>query len=112
LGFKSSVFTIRTERQEIKNSNNKYEGLGLFGVASKDKIKSWWFDSWGPNTVATGTGTTDNQKLTMNSSNQAFSEERTFEPQGDQLIMHSKGSVEQNGKKIPYDQTVIYKRIK
>jgi hypothetical protein len=102
--------TIQLESKAANDTSNHYEGMGLFGVEPNNKVKAWWFDSWGVPAVSTGTGTTQNNKFFLKDGNQMFNEERTFEINGNELIMHAKGSMNMNGKTTPFEQAVVYKK--
>ncbi|MCP0913327.1 MULTISPECIES: hypothetical protein [Legionella] len=90
----------------------QYEGKGVFGLTANGQAKTWWFDSWGADNAATGTGTFSDNKLELTDGNDRFNETRTFEIKGNEMIMHAKGSMTMpNGKKMDFDQTVTYKKI-
>lgn len=86
----------------------QYEGMGVFGVNPKGQLKTWWFDSWGADSVSTGTGTVSGNKVDITDGNRVFKETRSFEMKDGQLHMKAKGEMTHNGKKMPFDQTVVY----
>lgn len=97
--------------EDIKQPNKKYEGMGVFGIDATGNAKTWWFDSWGADAVATGTGTFENNnKLTLTDSKPTFSETRIFEVNGNTMIMTATGNMVMDGKTVPFQQKVIYKK--
>lgn len=88
----------------------KYEGLGLFGVDKDGKAKTFWFDSWGAESSATGSGTFSDNKFEMTDSNAMFKETRSFELKGKELVMRAKGTFMKDGKEEPFDVTTVYKK--
>lgn len=98
---------------EATNKNNpseKYEGMGVMGVDAQGNAKTWWFDSWGAESVSTGTGQFSDNMLTMTDSNSKFNETRTFKINGNQMTMHAKGTMTMNGKQQAFDMTTIYRK--
>lgn len=87
-----------------------YEGMGVFGIDANSKVKSSWFDSWGAESMGTGTGEFNGNMLTLTSSNPNYKETRTFEVKGNEMTMHAKGAVTKNGKETPFDVTTVYKK--
>lgn len=96
--------------QGVDNPNIRYDGLGIFGADEKGNVKSWWFDNWGANSVATGTGSTHRNKLVIQDSNAMFKETRSFVIEDSEMKMHAKGTMTMNGKETPFSQTVVYKK--
>jgi hypothetical protein len=94
----------------ITNPNVKYSGLGVFGVDKDGKAKSWWFDNWGASAVAFGSGTFEDNKLTVNDGNEMFSETRTFVINGNEMTMSAKGTMKMGGKDMPFEETSVYKK--
>ncbi|HVE43593.1 MAG TPA: hypothetical protein VNC84_00445 [Gammaproteobacteria bacterium] len=89
-----------------------YDGKGIFGLTAKGDVKSWWFDSWGADSVSIGTGTVSDNKLELEDSNAMFKEKRTFTIDKDkkEMIMEAKGTMTIDGKETPFEQKVIYKK--
>jgi hypothetical protein len=102
--------TMQLAAQGIQQPQNTYEGMGIFGIDSKGAPKTWWFDSWGASAAATGTGKFSGNKLILADSNAMFNEIRTFDINGDKMIMTAKGTMMMDGKKTPFDQQVVYTR--
>jgi hypothetical protein len=95
----------------IDNPKMTYSGLGVFGVDEKGNAKVWWFDNWGASAISTGDGTFEgDNKLIIKNGNAMFSETRTFEVKGNEMIMSAKGKMTMNGQEMPYDETTTYKR--
>lgn len=88
----------------------KFDGMGIFGIDANGNAKTWWFDNWGADSVSTGSGTFGDNILTLTDSNSMLHETRTFEVKGDEMTMHAKGSMTNQGKTTPFDTTTIYKR--
>lgn len=101
---------IKLDAQGIDQPNMKYKGRGFFGLDSQGKVKSWWFDNWGAESVSTGTGNIDGDKVILKNSNAMFSETRTFEMKNGVITMHAKGKMTIDGKDTPYDTTTVYKK--
>jgi len=93
---------------DVNQPNIKYEGMGVLGVSKNGKVKNWWFDSWGADAMSTGMGVFGDNKLTLIDGNSMFHEIRTFEIKGNEMTMHAKGTMVQNGKKMPFDVTTVY----
>ena len=101
---------------ELKASSNQpeisYEGMGVFGVTSTGQGKAQWFDSWGADSAAVGTGTFGDNKFVLADGNERFKETRTFEMKGKQMVMHAKGTMTMpDGKTMDFDETVTYKKV-
>lgn len=95
----------------VSGNYPRYEGMGLIGVDSQGKAKSWWFDNWGAEAAVNGTGDFSDNMLTLTSSNAMMNETRTFEPKGNEMIMHAKGTMTwQGGQQKPFDVTTNYKK--
>ena len=86
----------------------KYSGLGIFGIDEKGNCKSWWFDNWGAAAMSTGSGTFSDNMLTMTDGNALYNESRNFTINGNQLIMHAKGTMNMNGKDVPFEEIMTY----
>lgn len=109
-GLDHQFLFVRLEATSIENPAIKYKGLGIFGIDSTGKAKTWWFDNWGASAVSTGEGSFDNNKLTLNDSNPMFQETRNFEINGNTMTMHAKGSMRWQGKDMPFDETTVFKK--
>lgn len=94
----------------VDNPKVAYEGLGVFGVDDHGNVKTWWFDSWGPDAISTGTGTAAKDKLELHDSNNMFKEVRTFTIKGNAIEMTAKGSMNMNGKETAFNQVVTYQK--
>jgi hypothetical protein len=95
----------------VQQPKNQYEGMGVFGVDAQDNAQTWWFDSWGANSVSTGTGTFGDNILTLNDSNAMFKETRSFEIKGNnEMVMHAQGTMTWEGKPSSFDTTTVYKK--
>lgn len=103
-------FLIMKLKSKGINDKAQYQGLGIFGFDPQNNVKTWWFDSWGANSVSTGQGSISGNKITIQDGNDMFKETRSLEVQGDKLIMHAKGSMKMNGQEKTFDQTTIYKK--
>jgi hypothetical protein len=103
---------LKTElsAQAIDNPNIRYDGLGLFGVDKNNHLKTWWFGNWGASSVSTGTGTTQNNQLVLKDGNAEFKQERTFRISANEMIMDVKGTMTKDGKEVPFEQHVVYKK--
>lgn len=101
---------IEVKATAAEHPKMKYEGMGIFGVDKDGKAKTFWFDSWGADAAATGTGTFSDNKLEMEDSNAMFKETRTFEIKGKEMVMHAKGTTSWQGKETPFDVTTVYKK--
>jgi hypothetical protein len=88
----------------------QYSGLGVFGVDKEGKSKGWWFDNWGASAMSSGEGTFEGNKLIFNDANEMFSETRTFEVNGDEMIMSAKGNYKMNGHEMPFEEKAVYKK--
>lgn len=92
----------------IQSPKSQYEGMGVFGIDAQGNAQSWWFDSWGANSVTTGTGTFTGNTFTLNDSNAMFKETRSFEVNGKEMVMHAKGTMTWEGKPSSFDTTTTY----
>lgn len=93
-----------------EDASKTYQGKGLFGLDEKGNAMTWWFDSWGANHVSTGTGAFSENKLTVNSGNAMFTETRSFLVSGNEMVMNGKGTMTMDGKIIPFDETIIFRK--
>lgn len=101
---------VEVKATGITDPKMKYEGMGLFGVDSHGKAKTFWFDNWGADAASTGTGEFTDNGLQMEDSNPMFKETRTFEVKGNHLIMHAKGTATWGGKEQQFDVSTVYKK--
>lgn len=99
---------MQLSSREIANPASHYEGLGVFGADSDGNVKTWWFDSWGPSSISEGSGKTHADQLTIHDGNANFKEERTFKVNGNTMEMSAKGSMNMDGKNMPYAQRTTY----
>ncbi len=90
------------------NPNMTYSGLGVFGVDKDGKAKGWWFDNWGAAAMSSGDGTFEGNKLIFNDGNSMFTETRTFDVNGNELTMSSKGTMKMNGQEMPFEEKTVY----
>jgi hypothetical protein len=103
---------VALESTNKENPKRQYKGMGMFGIDSHGKAKTWLFDSWGADAVSVGTGNFEGNKLVINDGNAMFQEERSFEVKGSQMVMNAKGTVKMDGKETPFDQTATYTKVK
>jgi hypothetical protein len=101
---------VKLDAKNPSKPEQHYEGLGLFGQDPTGTIKSWWFDSWGAKSAATGSGKIQNNQLVINDGSPHFKEQRSFQVDGNQMTMHAKGNMIVDGKTTPFEQTVVYKK--
>jgi len=93
-----------------ENSTLLYEGKGIFGVDGKGDAKTWWFDSWGADGMATGSGEFGENTLSMTDGNAMYNASRNFTFGNNEMTMASKGSYKTEGKEVPFEQTTVYKK--
>lgn len=103
---------LSLQSRMMSKPDMKYEGMGIFGVDSQGNPKTWWFDSWGADSVATGSGSFGENIVTINTNNPKMNETRSFEVKNHEMIMHAKGTMTWNGQTHPYDTTTVYKRVR
>lgn len=88
----------------------KYDGMGVFTVDTDGKAKTFWFDSFGVNSISTGSGTFSDNKLEMTSANTQMKATYTFEFKGKDLVMHAKGTEMVKDKETPFEFTTVFKK--
>lgn len=103
-------FIIMNLKAVGKSNSKVYEGIGIFGVDSKGKPKTFWFDSWGADAMSTGSGEFKGNTLEIKDSNPTFKEVRTFEMKGKEMIMHATGTITQEGKETSFDTITTYRK--
>lgn len=101
---------LEVKGTSVDHPKMKYEGMGIFGIDKDGKAKTFWFDNWGADAAATGTGTFSDNKLELTDSNAKFKETRTLEVKGKELVMHAKGTSSWEGKETPFEVTTVYKK--
>lgn len=94
----------------VDNPAQTYQGKGLFGLDQQGNAKGWWFDSWGANSVGTATGTFSDNKVTLTGGNDMYKETRSFQVNGNEMIMSANGTMNMGGKEVPFDETVTFRR--
>jgi hypothetical protein len=94
----------------IDNPSITYRGLGIYGVDKNNKAVLWWFDDWGAEGVATGTGTFEENKLSTSSSNPMYKENRIFEIKGEEILMTADMTMNMGGQEINMKETITFKR--
>ena len=69
------------ETKDISKDNKSivYNGMGIVGVSKDNSVKMWWFDDWGADASAIGTGTFSENSFHVNSTNPMYTDDRTFE---------------------------------
>ena len=101
---------LEVKGTSVDNPKMKYEGMGIFGLDKDGNARTFWFDSWGGDAAATGTGTFGDNKLELSDSNAQFKETRTLEVKGKEMVMHAKGTMTRDGKEMPFEVTTVYKK--
>ena len=92
---------------------DKYEGLGMYGIDATGNVKTWWFDVWGAGSVTTGTGTISGKKMQTTESNHVYKSNNTFEFKDNSMVIIRSGSYKTpDGKEIPFDETITLRRNK
>lgn len=109
-GLNHQYLIVELKATGVDQPKMKYEGMGLFGVDSQGKAKTFWFDNWGADAASVGSGEFGDNKLEMKDSNAMLNETRTFEIKGKELIMHAKGTSKWQGKETTFDVTTVYKK--
>jgi hypothetical protein len=94
----------------IDNPNMTYRGLGIYGVNKDGKAVTWWFDDWGAEGVATGTGTFEENKLNTSSSNPMYKENRVIEIMGEEIIMTADMTMNMGGQEMNIKESTTFKR--
>lgn len=88
----------------------QYSGLGIFGVDKDGNAKTWWFDNWGAESMASGSGTFGENKVTMTSSNPMYKDTRTFEIKGSEMIMNAASTMNMGGQEMTMNESTTYKK--
>jgi len=109
-GLNHQFIIMELKATSKNNPKMTYEGLGIFGLDAEGKPKTFWFDSWGANSVSTGAGEFSDNRLEIKDSNPKFSEVRTLDIKGKEMIMHAKGTATWEGKETPFEVTTKYKK--
>lgn len=109
-GINHQFLIMKLKAKTTGQPQMKYEGMGVFGVDNHGKLKTWWFDSWGADSMSVGSGSFSDNKLTLSDSNAKFSETRSFEIKGNEMVMNAKGKMLWQGKETPFDNTTVYKK--
>lgn len=97
--------SISTDKPEIS-----YTGLGIFGVDKDGNAKTWWFDNWGAESMASGSGTFAENKVTMSSSNPMYKDTRTFEIKGTEMIMNATSTMTMGGQEMTMNESTTFKK--
>jgi hypothetical protein len=105
-------FIIAELKAQAKdNANMTYSGMGVYGVDNSGNAKMWWFDDWGADAMATGTGTFSDMKLSSKSSNPMYTDERTFELKDGNMVSNwTSTMMGKDGKEIKMNGTTVYKK--
>lgn len=104
---------IIMEIKDVAKDNPKmtYDGIGIFGVDKNGNAKMWWFDDWGTDAMATGSGTFEGNTLKAKSTNPTYTDERTFEIQDGNLVSNWTSTMQGNdGKEIKMSGKTVYKK--
>lgn len=109
-GLNHQFLLLDVKSSNPKDPKMKYDGMGVFTVDADGKAKTFWFDSFGVNSISTGSGTFSDNKLEMTSSNTQMKGTYTFEFKGKDLVMNAKGTEMVNGKETPFEFTTVYKK--
>jgi len=95
------------------NPQDKYEGLGIYGIDAKGNVKTWWFDVWGAGSVSTGTGTISGDKMITTEEGPYYRSNNTFEFRDNAMYINRQGSLKTpDGKEISFDETLNFKKNK
>ena len=87
-----------------------YKGLGIYGVDKNGNAVAWWFDDWGADAVATGTGTFGDNSLHVISSNPNYKDDRTFEMKGGEIVMSASMTMNMGGKEMTMNENITFKK--
>ncbi len=102
------IMDLRATGKE--DATQTYQGKGIYGTDAAGNAKTWWFDSYGADGVSTGSGAFSDNKLTLNGGNSMYKETRSFLVNGTDMVMSSKGTMTMNGKEIPFEDNIIFKK--
>lgn len=106
---------IRINLVSVNKSNpqDKYEGLGIYGIDAKGNVKTWWFDVWGAGSVSTGTGTISGDKMQTTEEGPYYRSNNTFEFRDNAMNINRQGSFKTpDGKEISFNETSSFKKNK
>ncbi|MBV6480295.1 MAG: hypothetical protein HGGPFJEG_03171 [Ignavibacteria bacterium] len=96
-----------------KNSEEKYQGMGIWGIENDGTIRTWWFDIFGVPGAGTGTGKINGSKIDMIEKGKFREGTTILELTNDGVNYHSKGVIKTpDGKEIPYEETTVYHKNK
>ena len=103
---------IRINLISVNKSNpqDKYEGLGIYGIDAKGNVRTWWFDVWGAGSVSTGTGTSSGDKMQNTLEVPYYRSNNTFEFRDNSMYINSHGSFKSSdGKEISFNDNSSFK---
>ena len=105
-------YVIMETKDVVKdNPNMTYGGMMILGFDKSGNVKVWWFDDWGADAMATGTGSTVENKLTMNSTNPMYTDDRTFEMKDGNLVCSwSSSMMGKDAKEMKMNGTTTYSK--
>jgi len=93
------------------NPNMNYHGMGIVGVDKDGNAKMWWYDDWGADMMATGTGKFSENSLTVNSTNPMYKDDRTFElKDGGMVCSWTSTMMGKDGKEMKMNGSTTYKK--
>jgi len=93
------------------NSSIVYNGMGIVGVSKDNSIKMWWFDDWGADASANGTGTFGNNSFHVLSSNPMYTDDRTFELKDGNIVCNWSSTMkDKDGKDMSMKGSTTYKK--
>ncbi len=104
---------IFMETKDVAKDNPKmaYGGFLIIGFDKGGNAKTWWFDDWGADMMATDTCTFGDMKLTMNSTNPMYKDDRSFEMKDGNMVCSWTSSMQdKNGKEQKMTGTTVYKK--
>jgi hypothetical protein len=102
---------IVMEMNAFSKDNDKmdYSGMGIYGVDKDGNAKMWWFDDWGVDAIATGSGTFEGMMLKAKSSNTMYTEERTFEIKDGSIVSNwTSTMMGKDGKEMKMSGKTVY----
>jgi hypothetical protein len=93
------------------NPSMVYHGLGIYGFDKDGNVRVWWFDDWGAEAMATGSGTIDGMKFVSNSTNPMYTDDRTITFKGDDMVMSWTSTMKDaTGKEMKMNGETVYKK--
>lgn len=105
--------TIKLTAVNKSNTQDKYEGLGIYGIDAKGNVRTWWFDVWGAGSVSTGTGTISGNKMQTSEDSPYYHSNNTFEIRDNTMFINRQGSLKTpDGNEIKFDETSSFKKNK